>query len=82
MKKYKREMLRELPRGYTIGWPRVEGRPRGSQTGHPYVLDPDGEIARMPDGSPVRICSSGNGGSHASDLRRMRDYVSSLGATA
>lgn len=60
-----REILRELPDGFTIGYPSVEGtgpneraRVLGGGSGHPYVLKPDGTPLRGRSGVPIKVSSS------------------------
>lgn len=72
MKKNFRELLRHLPPGYSIGWPRSgePSRPLGIH-GHQYVLDPDGKPVRDGRGIPLRVCSSPRQSAFRSDLREV-----------
>lgn len=64
--KYEREILRRLPKGYKIGhleFPADDSNnQRRRKAGHHGVLiDPSGEVVRLPSGIPVQI--SGTPGS-------------------
>lgn len=65
MKASHRHLLAELPDGYSIGYPHVEGagpsepaRTLGGHSGHPYVLKPDGTPLRGRNGIPIKVSSS------------------------
>lgn len=75
-RKYVRELLARLPKGYRIGM--VEEASDGSRPGrlvnrtHPCVLAPDGSLLRDAAGRPVAVCNTpGSQGSLARDLRRI-----------
>lgn len=72
-RKFAREILRRLPSGYRISYgvvddpdPRTGPRAVGK---HPYVFDPDGNVLRGPEGSPVVV--AGTPGSQRSIQRAL-----------
>lgn len=88
MRKNYRELLRLLPDGYTIGFPRVEGTMPGQRGrilgshGHPYVLDPAGAPVRDARGVPFRVCCSPNNAGFQDDRRAVRKLAAELARRA
>lgn len=73
--KYAREVLRRLPKGYSIAFA-VQSDDGGLNTEravgkHPCVFCPDGSILRSTEGIPVRIC--GTPGSRHSFVKDLTD---------
>ena len=76
--KYRREILRRLPKGYRIDYLTHDAVDDNNQrrrvTGsHRVLFDPDGEIVRGSDGRPVRVCSTpGSDRALTADLATIR----------
>lgn len=64
MKTHLRELAKDLPEGYTIGFPTRKSGPAarvrkiGGHHAHPYVLKPDGTPLRDATGIPVKIATT------------------------
>ena len=83
-----RMIRKELPPGYTLGWPEVyrgeneEPHKIGGRGGHLYVLRPDGTPLRMANGLPVKIaCSPQGNRSERNDLAKIRRALREQGVT-
>lgn len=77
MRKNYRELLKHLPAGYTIDFPRVDGsgpRDRARIRGtHPCIICPDGTPFRDGEGRMFHVSSSPNRSALRSDIRRVQD---------
>jgi hypothetical protein len=77
-RKYVRELLKQLPKGFKIGMISEAGshtkpaRPISST--HPCVLTPEGELLRATDGRPVHVANTPGNPKHSltTDLRSIR----------
>lgn len=74
--KHVRDLLRQLPEGFTIGYGIIEGdndrRPARAVGKHPLVFDAEGHVVRTASGMPVTVAGT------PSDWRTMQNTLARI----